>query len=84
MVIFVYLSSLPVAHLSDALGICLVVTGIVHGYRTKLLKIPPGSLMRSAYSTFTRDLSLMPHPKDHYIFFSWPASVRLMGWLNTG
>ena len=65
LVIFVYLSSLPVAHLSDALRRRLVVTGIVQEYRTKLLKAPPGSVTCSAYITVTRDLGLKSHPKDN-------------------
>ena len=39
--------------------------GIVQGYSTKLLRIPPGSLTCSAYSTVTRDLGLTSHPKDN-------------------
>ena len=34
------------------------------GYRTKLLRAPPGSLTCSVYSTVTRDLGLTSHPKD--------------------
>ena len=41
-VISVYLSSLPVAHLSDAPRRQLL-RGIVKGYRKKLLRAPPGS-----------------------------------------
>ena len=63
LVISVYLSSLPVAHLSDAPRRQLVVTG--DSARTKLLRIPPGSLTCSAYSTVTRDLSLTSHPTDN-------------------
>ena len=58
LVISVYLSSLPVAHLSDA-------PGIVHGYSSKLLRAPPGFLTYSVYSTVTRDLGLKSHPKDN-------------------
>ena len=64
LVISVYLSSQPVAHLSDAPRRRLVVTGIVQGYRTKLLRVPPGSLTCSTYSTVTRDLGLTSHPTD--------------------
>ena len=70
LVIFVCLSSLPVAHLSDALRRRLVVRGIVQGYRTKLLRIPPGSLTCSVYDTVTRDLV---SSKRLLIIFSWPA-----------
>ena len=63
LIIFVYLSSLPVDHLSDAPRRRLVVTGIVQGYRA-----PPGSLTCSVYSTVTRYLGLKSHPKDN-----WPA-----------
>ena len=44
LIISIYVSSLPFAHLSDALRKWLVITGIVHGYRTKLLRALPGSL----------------------------------------
>ena len=64
-VISVYLSSLPVAHLSDAPRRRLVVTGDSARYRTKLLRILPGTLTCSAYSTVTRDLGLTSHPKDN-------------------
>ena len=37
----VYLSSLTIAYLSDATRGRLVVTGVVQGYRTKLLRSPP-------------------------------------------
>ena len=37
---------------------------IVQGYRTKLLRAPPSSLMCLAYSTVTRDLGLTAHLKD--------------------
>ena len=57
IVIFVYLSTLP----EDG----YLLRGIVQGYRTKLLRIPPGSLTCSAYSTVTRDLGLTSHPKDY-------------------
>ena len=43
----------------------LVLRGIVQGYRTKLLRAPPGSLTCSVYSTVTRDLGLKSHPKDN-------------------
>ena len=72
-VIYVYLSSPPVAHLNDDPPPLpprpppprrrLVVTGIVQG--TKLLRIPPGSLTCSAYSIVTPDLGLTSHPKDY-------------------
>ena len=42
-----------------------LLRGIVQGYRTKLLRIPPGSLTCSVYSTVTRDLGLPSHPKDN-------------------
>ena len=58
LVISVYLSSLQVAHLSDAPRRRLVVTGIVQGYRTKLLRALSGSLTCSLYSTVTWDLGL--------------------------
>ena len=51
LLISVYLSSLPVAHLSDAPR-----RRLVQGYRTKLLRAPPGSLTCSMYSNVTRDL----------------------------
>ena len=59
---FVYLSALEVAHMSDIPRSCY--QGIVEGYRTKLLRIPPGSLMGSVYSTVTWDLGLKSLPKD--------------------
>ena len=65
LVICVYSWSLPVAHLSDAPGRWLVVTGDSARYRKKLLRIRPGSFTCSAYSTVTRDLSLTSHPKDN-------------------
>ena len=43
----------------------LLLLGIVQGYWTKLLRIPPGSLTCLAYSTVTRDLGLTSHPKDN-------------------
>ena len=58
LVISVYLSSLPAAHLSDAPRRRLVVTG-------DSARIPPGSLTYSAYSTVTRDLGITSHPKDY-------------------
>ena len=42
-----------------------LLRGIVQGYRTKLLRNPPGSLTCSAYSTVTRDLGSTSHPKDY-------------------
>ena len=60
--ISVYLSSLPVAHLSDAPQ--KTVSCYRQGYRTKLLRILPGSLKHSAYSTVTWDLGLTSHAKD--------------------
>ena len=39
--------------------------GIVQGYRTKLLRAPPGSFTCSVYRTVTRDLGLKSHPKDN-------------------
>ena len=53
LVISVYLLSLLVAHVSDAPRRQLVVTRDSSRYMTKLLRIPPGSLMCSAYSTVT-------------------------------
>ena len=44
---------------------CQLLRGIVQGYRTKLLRAPPGSLTCSAYSTVTRDLGLTFHPQDY-------------------
>ena len=38
--------------------------GGVQGYRTKLLRIPPGTLTCSMYSTITWDLGLTSHLKD--------------------
>ena len=64
-VISIYLSSLPVAHMNDAPRRRLVVTGDSAGYRTKLLRIPPGSFTRLVYSTVTQDLGLTSHPKDN-------------------
>ena len=61
-IIFVYLSLLPVAQLSDAPRRRLVVTGIVQGYKTKLLRAPHGSFTCLAYSSVTRDLGLRSHP----------------------
>ena len=49
--ISVYLSSLPVAHLSDAAEDVKLSRGIVQEYRTKLLRAPPSSLTSSVYST---------------------------------
>ena len=43
----------------------LVVTGDSARYRTKLLRILPGSLTCLAYSTVTWDLGLTSHPKDN-------------------
>ena len=43
VVISVYSSSLPIVHLIDAPRRRLIVTGIVQGYRTKLLRVLPGS-----------------------------------------
>ena len=66
LVVFVNLSSLPVAHLSDApqkTVSCYV--GIVQGYSTKLLRAQLGSLTCSMYSTVTRDIGLKSHPKDN-------------------
>ena len=60
LIIFVYLSSLPVAHLSDAPPPPrkrLVVTG--DSGRTKLLRIPPGSLTCSVYSTVSSERLLI-------------------------
>ena len=54
---FVCLSSLPVAHLSDAPRRRVVVT--------KLLRAPPGSLTCSVYSTVTRDLGLTSDSRDN-------------------
>ena len=63
LVIFVYSSSLPVAHLSDAhLRRRLVVTGEsarIHDESTE------NSAWFSVYSTVTGDLSLTSHPKDY-------------------
>ena len=42
-----------------------LLRGIVQGYRTKLLRAPPGSLTCSAYSTVTRDFGLTSHPKGY-------------------
>ena len=39
--------------------------GVVLGYRTKLLRIPPGSFTCFAYNTVTWDLRLASHPKDN-------------------
>ena len=65
LVISVYLSSLPVARMSDVIRRRLVITGEVQGYRTELLRAPSGSLTYSACSTVTRDLGLKSHPKDN-------------------
>ena len=67
LVISVYLSSLPVAHLSDAPGRRLVLGEglIVQGYRTRLLSVPHGSVTYSAYSTVTQDLVLTSHLKEN-------------------
>ena len=56
LVIFVYLPSLPVAHLSEAPEDGQLLRGIVQGYSTKLTRILPSSLTCSAYSTVTRDI----------------------------
>ena len=62
LVTSVYLSSLPDAPTpKDG----YLLRGIVQGYRTKLLRAPPGSLTCPAYSTVKRDLGLMSHPKDY-------------------
>ena len=65
LVISGYLSSLPVAHLSDDPRRRLVNTGDSTRIQDKLLRIPPGSLTCSVYSTVTRDLGLKSHPKDN-------------------
>ena len=62
LVIFIYLPSLPVAHLSDAPRRRLVVTGDCARIQDETKY---GSLTCSAYSTVTRELSLMSHPKDY-------------------
>ena len=64
LVISVYLSSLPVAHLSEAPRRQLLQR-IVQGYRTKQLRARPGSLACAAYSTVTRDLGLTSHQKNY-------------------
>ena len=61
---FVYLSSLQFPHLSDAPRRQLF-WGIVKGYRTKLLRILPGSLTCLAYSSITGDLGLTSHLEDY-------------------
>ena len=48
------LSSLPVAHISDNPRRQLVVTGDSAWIKDKLLRVPPGSLTCSAFSTVTR------------------------------
>ena len=58
----VYVSSLPVAHISDASRRRLVVTG--DSARAKLGRAPPDSLTCSVYSNVTRDFGLKFHPKD--------------------
>ena len=58
-----YLSSLPVAHPRQFV--------FMQGYRTKLLRTPPGSSMCSAYRTVTWDLGLKSRPKKQLV------SVRL-------
>ena len=70
IVISVYLSSLPVAHLSNAPPPPrrLVVTGDgakIQEETTESSAWPPGSLTCSEYITVTRDLGLTSHPKDY-------------------
>ena len=62
LVIFVYLSSLPVAHLSDAPRRRLVVTGDSARVQDETVE---NFFTRSVYSTVTRDLGLTSHPKDY-------------------
>ena len=62
----VYLSSLPVTHLSNAPRRRLVVTG--NSARMKLLRAPPGSLTCLWYSTSSHATSVSSeksHPKDN-------------------
>ena len=50
--------------MSDAPRKRLVLWWIVQGYRTKLLRATPGSLVCSVYSIVTWDLCLKSHPKE--------------------
>ena len=82
LVIFVYLLSLPVAHLRDAPRRQLVVTGIVQGYIKKLLRAPPGSFTYSAYSTITLDLGLTSYRKDKWMALHSCMSLYSENYLN--
>ena len=61
LIIFVYLSSLPVARLSDTSRRQLVVKGDSARIQDETTENCPGSLM----CTVTLDLGLTSHPKDH-------------------
>ena len=61
----VYLSSLPVAHLSDAPITKLVVTVNNARIQDGTTESSTWSLMCSVYSTVTGDHGLKPHPKEN-------------------
>ena len=62
---FVYSSSLPVAHLSDAPGRRLVVMGDSARIQDETTENSAWFFNVPVYSTVTRDLGLTSHPKDY-------------------
>ena len=88
LIICVYLSLLPVAHMSNTPRRQLLVMGVSARIQDKLLRAMPGSFTCSAYSTVTWDLGLTSHLKDKsheqwqtYTINSFFFSILIMGYI---
>ena len=57
--------------------------GMVQGYRTKLLMVPPGYLTCSSNSTVTRNLSIKSHPKDRNCSVGQPRDQTYNYWFSS-